>query len=971
MKKKLLTLLTLLVAVCSGAWADGYTPTADEVIILKDVYSADATTTGYSKHSAVAWGGTASTNSKTAGDPDKAGAATSSNVPCYSVKGNGKGKNITISITGVSKIIVYHESHSSRYLQLKAGSNDGTIIGNGTVSTYYTEVDLDGATSYSIFLHGTGSGSDDQDFYVYAVKLIKYVAKTIDTQSLAGVKVGGTALTEDAATNGYSVSGTTVTLSDDLVAYAAPTTVTLTNHITYTDSSTEDKNVAVTFNGTVTSGYYIGSAAIGETPYTVRMKQDSQTVTAVTINGSAISAADLATLTSTKSVSIDGSALNGIGMINVTLSGGTTTVTRTFSGNDVTYAFTLNGSDNYTVTFTGVKKTYTAIGDIVYYKKGETAAEGTETTSLTANGINFSYPSKKFSSGSGKVTIGSDEYQPIKLSTGEFVTVTFPAGKKATKVRVYGWCTDGSDGRLSTFKEASDSEKDLSSTSNANKFYANNVDGSIYPSVYEYELDNWESMYFQGSGAQPFIVMDFEFVETQCATPVITPANGATFSGASQEVTISCTTAGATIYYTTDGSEPTTSSTEYTAAFSISASTTVKALAVKSNLENSNIASATITKVVPTVTSSWDFTNWSDATKNGVKDDTDNWRDYETSGTDKPLEEKCYSNKVGNSTFIYGETTIPETEGLSFNNTAYTFGLAFDQSTTSIATDGYHGSQYLWLYGSSSIITIPSLTAGATIKIGVESHKLNGTDDAKRTLNVTNTDEKSVKTDVFIEQTFTVSANGNVTIYPSKGMHIYYITITENLETTVPVTTDCEGGLASFASTKALDLANLPAGVEAYKVASTTSASAKLEKVEVAVPAGTGLIFKGTKGTTYNIPVAASASELTGNLLVGVTDNAGKTVVADEAYALSKTDGMLHPVTAGLTIPAGKAYLPAGSFSGARAIALVFDDESTGIAEMQAVKNVENGKFYNLNGQQVAQPTKGLYIVNGRKVVVK
>ena len=305
MKKKLFTLLTLLVAVCSGAWADGYTPTADEVIILKDVYSADATTTGYSKHSAVAWGGTASTNSKTAGDPDKAGAATSSNVPCYSVKGNGKGKNITISITGVSKIIVYHESHSSRYLQLKAGSNDGTIIGNGTVSTYYTEVDLDGATSYSIFLHGTGSGSDDQDFYVYAVKLIKYVAKTIDTQSLAGVKVGGTALTEDAATNGYSVSGTTVTLSDDLVAYAAPTTVTLTNHITYTDSSTEDKNVAVTFNGTVTSGYYIGSAAIGETPYTVRMKQDSQTVTAVTINGSAISAADLATLTSTKSVSID------------------------------------------------------------------------------------------------------------------------------------------------------------------------------------------------------------------------------------------------------------------------------------------------------------------------------------------------------------------------------------------------------------------------------------------------------------------------------------------------------------------------------------------------------------------------------------------------------------------------------------------------------------------------------------------
>jgi hypothetical protein len=51
---------------------------------------------------------------------------------------------------------------------------------------------------------------------------------------------------------------------------------------------------------------------------------------------------------------------------------------------------------------------------------------------------------------------------------------------------------------------------------------------------------------------------------------------------------------------------------------------------------------------------------------------------------------------------------------------------------------------------------------------------------------------------------------------------------------------------------------------------------------------------------------------------------------------------------------------------------MVFEDgEITGIEAIEGMKNVENGKFYNLNGQQVAQPTKGLYIVNGRKVVVK
>ncbi|MBR1791962.1 MAG: chitobiase/beta-hexosaminidase C-terminal domain-containing protein [Bacteroidaceae bacterium] len=993
--KKFLSILTLLLAVCSGAWADGYyTPTVDEVIILNDVYSS--TETGCSSHSAVAWGGTggSNTSSKKAGDPDNGGAATSDKVTLYAVKGgNTTNKQITVSISGCSKLTVYHESRNDRmFLANITPSAGAASTASSSASTYYTEIELDGTKSYTLVFHGYNLNSDTgSDFYLYAFKLTKYVARTISTEELDGVKYNNTALTKDATTNGYSVSGTTVTLSDDLVAYAAPTTVTLTNHITYTDKTTEDKNVAVTFDGTVTSGYYIGSAAIGETTYTVRMKQESQTVTAVTINGSAISAADLATLTSTKSVSIDGSALNGIGMINVTLSGGTTTVTRTFSGDDVTYAFTLNGSDNYTVTFTGVKKTYTAIGDIVYYKKGNTEADGVGTNSLTANGINFSYSSKTFGYGDGNVTIGSDVYQPIKLSTGEAVTVTFPAGKKATKVRVYGWCTDGSNGRLSTFKEASDSEKDLSSTSNANKFYANNVDGSIYPSVYEYELDNWESMYFQGSGAQPFIVMDFEFKETVCAVPVITPADGSTFSTASQEVTISCSTDGATVYYTTDGTEPTASSTQYTAAFTISSTTTVKAIAIKSGLDNSNVATATIKKNVSSVVGNWDFTAWSTETQAGVLADETNWYGHEKtgdSGTDFTLEAQLgRANKLALDAgeLKYGETTIPETTGLKFTAPAATsegknFALLFNMPSLSSMGE-YDGGQFIWLFSSDAKIIIPSISKGSVVSVDVESHKT-GTNvsvsgDARGltvkvgSTTLTQTEGEATTTTTKATMTWTVTADGDVTIAPKgKGVHIYKITVISNVET-VPVTTNCEGGLATFASTKILDLSNLPEGVKAYKVSSATSSSAKLEEVNVAVPAGTGLIFKGTKGATYNIPVAASASELSDNLLIGVTAVDGYTVAADEVYALSKSDGLLHPVAEGVTIPAGKAYLPAGNISGARAIALVFDDESTGIAEMQAVKNVENGKFYNLNGQQVAQPTKGLYIVNGRKVVVK
>lgn len=77
------------------------------------------------------------------------------------------------------------------------------------------------------------------------------------------------------------------------------------------------------------------------------------------------------------------------------------------------------------------------------------------------------------------------------------------------------------------------------------------------------------------------------------ATPVISP-NGGTFTS-TQSVTLSTATTGAEIRYTTNGSEPTTSSTLYTGAFSVSATTTVKAKAFKSGMLPSGTASATFT----------------------------------------------------------------------------------------------------------------------------------------------------------------------------------------------------------------------------------------------------------------------------------------------------------------------------------------------------------------------------------------
>ncbi len=75
-----------------------------------------------------------------------------------------------------------------------------------------------------------------------------------------------------------------------------------------------------------------------------------------------------------------------------------------------------------------------------------------------------------------------------------------------------------------------------------------------------------------------------------CATPTFSPAAG-TYTEA-QSVSISCTTDGATIYYTTNGQDPTTNSTVYSGAINVSTNTTIKAMAAKSGYDNSAVAAA-------------------------------------------------------------------------------------------------------------------------------------------------------------------------------------------------------------------------------------------------------------------------------------------------------------------------------------------------------------------------------------------
>ncbi|GHT95244.1 hypothetical protein FACS1894141_3500 [Spirochaetia bacterium] len=118
------------------------------------------------------------------------------------------------------------------------------------------------------------------------------------------------------------------------------------------------------------------------------------------------------------------------------------------------------------------------------------------------------------------------------------------------------------------------------------------------------------------------------------AAPTASPAAGAVASGTT--VTLSTTTDGATIYYTTDGSTPTTSSVQYSSPIPVTAALTIKAIAVKSGLTDSSVLTAAYTIASPgggnmgTATALVDGA-WTSGTKIDPKDDVD-WYKFEATG---------------------------------------------------------------------------------------------------------------------------------------------------------------------------------------------------------------------------------------------------------------------------------------------------------------------------------------------------
>lgn len=173
----------------------------------------------------------------------------------------------------------------------------------------------------------------------------------------------------------------------------------------------------------------------------------------------------------------------------------------------------------------------------------------------------------------------------------------------------------------------------------------------------------------------------------------------------------------------------------------------------------------------------------------------------------------------------------------------------------------------------------------------------------------------------------------------------------------------------TYVTTMPLDFSNVE-GLKAYVATNAANGSVTLEEVS-AVPAGTPLMLIGTAETEYTVPVAASASAPAKNMFVA-GDGTTEFNASTYDYILY-SDGKFYQIGSG-TVATTKAYLHCDSDptvnNGSRGLTLVFGGEATGISSVNGDEVNAKG-YFNLSGQRVSQPSKGLYIVEGKKVIIK
>ena len=442
------------------------------------------------------------------------------------------------------------------------------------------------------------------------------------------------------------------------------------------------------------------------------------------------------------------------------------------------------------------------------------------------------------------------------------------------------------------------------------------------------------------SGATDKVVTITQAAKTVAAPEYNVQSNGNYLAG----MGIVLTSEGNTIYYnmTTDGSDPGTpnqSSTEYTSPIALPEGTVkFAAIAYDSYGNKSTVANRTCTGVAPaTLPFSW----------NGGAKSTFT----------------ALTGVVGFSLGDYTDNDSNKPYLIQFNGTGDYIEIFTDEKPVKVDID-----VKMIGGGSTSKITVQESTNGINFT-DVEELTISGSKNDVRNLE---TSKSFAATTRVIKLLFTKGSNvgvGPISISAANR------TITLN-----DACTDGSMVYGTYSCSKAFVVSD---DIEVSEV-SVVDGKLFVDSYSTGdvVPANTGVLVAALAGGNYDVTLSAEAgtSILDNDNMLKPSGDAGITAanmtVADtKFYRLTMHNGSEIGFWwgaengAAFNLAANKAYLAVPNSAQLSREGLWFGDDVTAI---ETVKTQQaDGQYFNLAGQRVAQPTKGLYIVNGHKVIIK
>lgn len=578
-------------------------------------------------------------------------------------------------------------------------------------------------------------------------------------------------------------------------------------------------------------------------------------------------------------------------------------------------------------------------------------AQDTETVDFTKQGYTDKNEVSTYSGTNFQIAFSKGSYSslPKYYKTGTAIrfysgnTITFSSTTKKIKEITFTYGNDTDNGYGCSSGSYSINEKKWTSASEEG--------------VAEVTLTNTNSGQYRLRQVTVTFVGGSTTPGTETPAPTITPASK-TFSE-SFEATISCTDANAKIYYTLDGKTPDATSKLYTTGVTIpEATTTLKAVAIK-NGKASKVAEAVYTYVAPVapVAPTYTYTIWSE-----------DWSTFLETEEEQP--------KSGtNATYKYGDKTTETTD------TKLYFGKS----------DNYAGGEVpelLIKQNQSFFINVTSLKGcSGTLHFSFITNK------KSFTIESTTTDVKvgapTIEGDKYTYAITVPKGTEGLNIEiknTGKNMRVDNLSLSAKLK---------DLGTGSFTITPAQygtyyteDAFVMPEGVTGYTITDKDGESLTLNAdypASEVVPAKTALLLKATEKPatnqefTYTI-VNSDKVAPANNLLHGSVEATETHVEGATAYyklAQDKEEGIgfywANANGTAFTNGANKAYLAIkGNMSQMRGFS--FESMTTGINNVVAnTNNSKNAVIYDLNGRRIntLNAAKGVYIVNGKKVIVK